>query len=200
MKTQNRKTPQLEDGYTRIANQLLDDLALKIHLSGNEWKVVLIVIRKTYGFNKKMDAISLTQFQKMIGLSRPSVVEAIKKLVGKNLLVINKEPYKNLYSLNKDSGLWLTSKDIGTSRGFGIKLVGKKEHTIEIIQKKINNKIFIVSKDNKKGSQNLTTFQKLPKDKSLHELRKYNLQEQDIIMRLLSEASLEDHKRRQYAR
>lgn len=131
MQTQNRKTPQLEDGYTRIANQLLEDLALKIHLSGNEWKVVLIVIRKTYGFSKKMDAISLTQFQKMTGLSRPSVVEAIEKLVGKNLLVVNKEPYINLYSLNKDSGLWLTSKDIGTSRGFGIKLVGKKEHTKE---------------------------------------------------------------------
>lgn len=121
------KTPQLENGYTRIANELLANLIGEIHLSGNEWKVLLTIIRKTYGYQKTSDKISLTQFEKLTNISRPSVVEAISKLVGKNLLVVKKEPFINEFSLNKDVKSWLTSRDKGTSRVFGFKLVGKKE-------------------------------------------------------------------------
>ena len=52
--------PQLEDGYTEIANEILEAL-MRLHLSPNQWQVILCIIRKTYGFKKKVDYIANSQ-------------------------------------------------------------------------------------------------------------------------------------------
>lgn len=44
--------PQIENGYTRIANELLEALLLA-NLSKRQLLVALAVIRQTYGFNRK---------------------------------------------------------------------------------------------------------------------------------------------------
>ena len=43
-------SPQLEDGFTRVANELLEALA-KLKLCAYETKVLIFIIRKTYGWN-----------------------------------------------------------------------------------------------------------------------------------------------------
>lgn len=48
--------PQLEDGYTSIANEILERLAL-IKISATDWRVLVTIIRRTYGFHKKVDWI-----------------------------------------------------------------------------------------------------------------------------------------------
>lgn len=115
--------PQLSNGHTDLANELVDQFA-KLHLSGNEWMILWVVIRRTYGWHKKEDKISLTQFQKASGLPRPTVQESLNKLVGKNLLVVNKDGYINSYSVNKVYSTW-NSREKPTSRDFGTKIVGK---------------------------------------------------------------------------
>lgn len=142
------KNPQLEDGYLKISNILIEQLA-KIHLSGNETQVLLTVLRKTYGYNKKIDFISLTQFQKATGLSRPSIVEALSKLVGKKVLVGKKELAINAYSLEKDYTLWHTGSEKSTSSFFGEKVVPKKEHTKDILTK---DNIYSFSEEKKSPS------------------------------------------------
>ena len=125
-------TPQLEDGYIRIAREIVKQL-IKLHLSGNEWQIVWGVWDKTWGWHKKEDAISLTQFEKMTALSRPSVKEAIDKLVGKKVLVVRKEPFINVYRFNKVYSDWIVPKkvlvgfSVTTSREKGTRVVGKKE-------------------------------------------------------------------------
>lgn len=129
-------TPQLENGYAQLSNELLEAFA-KIKLSPNESQILWTVIRKTYGYHKKEDKISLTQFQAMTDLSRPSVAKAIKSLVAKQLLVAIQQPPINSYSLNKDYSTWLTSSYIDTSSRFTTplvakqlpKLVAKQQHT-----------------------------------------------------------------------
>jgi len=118
-------TPQLENGYLRIANELAENFA-KIKLSPNEWRICWAFLRKTYGFNKKEDAISLTQFQKLTNLSRPSVVKAIKKLVAKQILVAKQQPFIHVYRLNKAYSQW-TSSYIDTSSYFATTLVAKQQ-------------------------------------------------------------------------
>lgn len=49
--------PQIVDGYTRIANELLDAL-IRSGLTKRELRVVLVVIRQTYGYNRSSDDIS----------------------------------------------------------------------------------------------------------------------------------------------
>ncbi|MBI5447822.1 MAG: replication protein [Gammaproteobacteria bacterium] len=62
-------TPQCEDGYTKIANELLEALA-RIRIPGETHQVLDTVLRKTYGYGKKEDAISLSQFVLATGLSK----------------------------------------------------------------------------------------------------------------------------------
>lgn len=97
---------QVENGsYTRIVNKIIDDLA-GANLLGSEFRIVLCVIRKTYGFNKKSDRISLSQFEKATGLSHPTVNKALKNLVKMALLV---KTASLQYSFNKYSKTWVVN-------------------------------------------------------------------------------------------
>lgn len=78
-------SPQKENGYTPMANEILDALA-KTDLTSSESRILRVVWRKTYGWNKKEDKISLSQFQALTGLSRQMVCHAIKSLVKRGLL------------------------------------------------------------------------------------------------------------------
>lgn len=127
--------PQLENGYISVATEIVDKLC-SYHMSGNEWMIIWVVLRKTWGWHKKEDAISLTQFQKLTGLSRPSVSEALTKLVGKKVLVVGKKVLgTQVYSFNKVFSRWVVGKkvlvgfSVQASRVFGQTLVPKKVHT-----------------------------------------------------------------------
>ena len=95
--------PQKENGYTPIASEILEHL-VKLPLSAAELRVLLWVFRKTYGWNKKEDLISLTQFEQATKMSRPTVVRALKNLVIRGILV--KTP-KLAYMVEKDWEKWV---------------------------------------------------------------------------------------------
>jgi phage replication O-like protein O len=63
-------SPQLENGYTRIANELLDAL-IRYRIPGEERQVLDVIIRKTYAYGKKEDRISLSQFHDMTRIKKP---------------------------------------------------------------------------------------------------------------------------------
>ena len=132
--------PQKENGHTSIANEILEAL-LKAKLNGTEWEVLMVVIRKTYGFQKKEDWISYTQFQEMTGKARPNIWKAIEKLVTKTILVTKKKPGKTFYRFNKDYTRWvvteskLVTKKKPTSYEKETQLVTKAQPTKETITK-----------------------------------------------------------------
>ncbi|WP_334472395.1 replication protein [Arsenophonus sp. PmNCSU2021_1] len=55
---------ELEEGYVKLANTLLDAL-LMANIKLHQQKVMLAIIRKTYGFNKKVDRITNSQIAKI---------------------------------------------------------------------------------------------------------------------------------------
>ncbi len=71
--------PELEDGYTQIANEILERLA-RMRLSPNQWRVLLCIIRKTYGFHKKVDYIANFQIGEATGLCKAVVSRCLKGL------------------------------------------------------------------------------------------------------------------------
>ena len=99
--------PQLEDGYTRIANEIMESLA-RNRLSGQERQVLDVLFRKTYGFNKREDQISMGQFSEMTGIARPKIALILKQLLSKKVIGVTKKDnsYINTYSFQKDSSLW----------------------------------------------------------------------------------------------
>jgi len=81
MKSDN---PQVEDGYTKIVNSIVEALC-QTDLSGTEMRMVLFLLRKTYGWNKKIDAISQSQFAEGVNINRRNVNREIKRLINRNI-------------------------------------------------------------------------------------------------------------------
>ena len=80
--------PQLENGFTSISNELLEQLALH-HLSPNQWQVLLFIIRKTYGYHKKVDYIANKQICDGTGLCKAVVSRCCAKLWDMNMIQRN---------------------------------------------------------------------------------------------------------------
>jgi phage replication O-like protein O len=77
---------QLEDGFTRLANELLD-AAMSSGLSETELCILMAVWRKTYGYSKKNDWISNEQFEAMIRKHHTHCSTAKNLLVEKRVLI-----------------------------------------------------------------------------------------------------------------
>lgn len=110
-------SPQTENGYTRIANELLEAL-IKKRVPGQELRIVLAVARKTYGFGKKLDMISYGQIAELTNIPRARVIEHVKNLVSKRVLghSPNNETRKpGTIWINKDFDKWKPSPKKGTS-------------------------------------------------------------------------------------
>ena len=69
----------------QISNVIVDDLLSS--LTGNELKCYLLIVRKTRGWHKESDAISISQFEQATGISNRVVVAACKSLVQKGLII-----------------------------------------------------------------------------------------------------------------
>nr|DAM72542.1 MAG TPA: replication protein O [Caudoviricetes sp.] len=68
----------------QLPNSVIDELLAD--LTGAELKCYLYVLRKTKGWNKEEDAISVSQFMKVTGLSNRKVIDACERLVELGLL------------------------------------------------------------------------------------------------------------------
>ncbi len=96
--------PQLQDGYTRIANELLEAI-LTFPFSKREIKVILYVIRYSYGYHKKY---TIDSAEKIVNIANNTEIDeadisrTIKKLESQNVLVrVNKH-----LALNKHYSEW----------------------------------------------------------------------------------------------
>jgi len=141
-----KANPQLEDGFTRIADELLEAL-IAARLSGGEFRIVLTTIRKTYGFNKKTDRITLSQFEAMTGIPRKRCHRLLDKLVSKDVLLKGGEGRKVTYGVQKDYTRWQLPPRKGTATGVpqeedkvspgkGTKVSPRRGNTIDSIKTK----------------------------------------------------------------
>jgi phage replication O-like protein O len=97
--------PQLEDGYLRIANELYDAI-LRHPFSKREQKIIYAIIRKTYGFGKKEDDLTVTQLAELTGLGRSHASEGLDALVSKNTVLKRDGRHGYLLKLNKNYREW----------------------------------------------------------------------------------------------
>lgn len=99
-------SPQVENGYVKIANELIDAL-VRYRLPGEQMQCFLFIIRKTYGYCKKEDKISLSQFCEATGINKPCVKRALNNLLSKKIIIIKKDnSFMHVYEINKDFETW----------------------------------------------------------------------------------------------
>jgi len=145
--------PQCEDGYTKIANELLEAMS-KIRIPGEACQLLLFILRKTYGFNKKHDGIATSQIMEGTKLGRRAVERARSILRRMNMVSTVKSVGTNYltYCINKFYKTWVsTPKKDGTVKNrYGVpSKTGTKyppkggiQKTKENIQKKEVNPLF----------------------------------------------------------
>ena len=97
---------QKEYGYTALANNYIEALA-KIRIPGEANQCLLVIFRKTWGWNKKKDEISLSQFVEKTGICKPHVCRALSILIEMNIITVTKKGNGiTEYSIQKDFEKW----------------------------------------------------------------------------------------------
>jgi hypothetical protein len=101
-------------GFRQISTELYKALIIA-DLTRACYKVILVVIDFTLGYNQRTEAeISLSTFSGHTGLSRPAVIQALRQLQANNMICLLKKGVNthnsSLYALNIDFETWVTSK------------------------------------------------------------------------------------------
>lgn len=87
--------------FSQVPNAFIDEVMVK--LPDSSVKMYLLIVRKTKGWSKEVDAISISQFMKFTGKSRPTVVEYIKYLVEAGIVLEHEATrYGKTYSINDE--------------------------------------------------------------------------------------------------
>lgn len=100
----------------QVANAVVDDLLCL--MSGNAWKCYGVIVRKTTGWQKEMDYISVSQFKTLTGIKKDeTVTDALKELEELNLIASVKQRGKvtgyrlNMPELPPENGGTTTPKN-----------------------------------------------------------------------------------------
>lgn len=94
-------SPQLENGFTRIANEIAEAL-MRTNISAYQGRVLWAIWRETYGFQKKEAWISNSRLVGMTGLRKQHVSRTIKELLDRH--IVTRSGYK--VGFNKDYTQW----------------------------------------------------------------------------------------------
>jgi len=96
-----------EEKFTKFDNKVLDAL-IEYRIPGQEMKCLLFIIRKTWGYHKITDNISLSQFQKATGMDKSSISKALDRLKLKKVIIVGKNTNKKGkdYRINKKFQTW----------------------------------------------------------------------------------------------
>ena len=127
------KTPQLEGGFFRIANELAEAMA-QARLSGREHRVMWAVLRNTYGWNRKYAECSISWLAKATGLDRAASSRTRASLLKKGFL---KRDTKH-------------SKQIGINKQYIKKVLSKQQHQ----ESAVKTTAEVLSKQQQKCCQN----------------------------------------------
>jgi len=142
---------ELKPNFTQIPNVILDKY-MNI-LSGAELKVLLYICRRTYGFQKKSDAISITQIMGGITNSKGQVLDTGTGLSNRKVIdCINKLEELKIISTVKSNNK-TTRFTINSQSGEVSSLVKKVHSTSEVSSPELVKKVH-TQKKGKESSQN----------------------------------------------
>nr|DAM17030.1 MAG TPA: replication protein O [Caudoviricetes sp.] len=105
-----RQVADLDDGYARLSNMLLEAYS-GADLTKRHFKVLLAILRKTYGWNKPMDRISDSQLSEITKLPVKRCNEAKLELVRMNVI----KQQGGMFGPNKNISEWCIPQSDGKS-------------------------------------------------------------------------------------
>lgn len=100
--------------YTKLPNEFVDDVMPTI--SAISTVVYVAIARRTIGWQKDSDSISLSQLVRATGLTRPSVVKAINELTQRNLISVKRQQSNQVSESNVYTILTSSKNDLPPSQ------------------------------------------------------------------------------------
>lgn len=82
-------SPQTVNGFVSIANEIFEALARK-KIPASARQVLDVIFRKTYGWNKLTDTISISQFSKATGICKRNIIRSIHQLEEMNMIIVER--------------------------------------------------------------------------------------------------------------
>ena len=79
-------SPQTGDGYTPIANELLEQV-YKLKLNGTQFRIIMVVWRFTYGFSRKEHELSEAYISRAIDVHKKQVSRELNSLIDFNIVL-----------------------------------------------------------------------------------------------------------------
>jgi len=140
-------SPQKEDGYTAIANEIMEAFG-RYRIPGEQRQVLDVILRKTYGFNKKWDAIAGSQLVKATGINKQNMHRALNALVEKNIVIKKDDGNIVKYCFNKNYKTWKpSSKKMTLPRASSKKMTSVIKKDDRSSSKKTDTKVDITKVD-----------------------------------------------------
>lgn len=118
---------QLENGFTRIAHEIVEAMA-KLKISNYESRFLWCLFRKTYGYGKKEDKISLSQFEKMTNIASQHIARAKKSLLAKNIIYID----NNKIGIENEIPKWVVPIQVVPIQATSSTSLGSKSVPIQV--------------------------------------------------------------------
>jgi phage replication O-like protein O len=84
------------DNFTKVPNEFLKAIASS-RVFCARIRIVASIIRKTQGWNKKEDWISLSQFEAMTGIGKSNVCRTINQLIKAKILACMARKQRSIY-------------------------------------------------------------------------------------------------------
>lgn len=103
-------SPQKENGYTAIANELMEAF-MRLNLSRHGWRILFCIIRYSYGWNKKSAQLTCSQIARLTGIDVRLIPRTLRNLTGKNIVIRD----RNTFRLQKDYHKWVSSVEMNPS-------------------------------------------------------------------------------------
>lgn len=110
--------PQIENGYTRISNELLEAI-LRAKFQYQELKILFAIMRMTYGWQKKEAQISYGALSRALCYARQNILISCKSLERDRVIKIARGEGRfntNVVSINKNYSEWLGRGAVDNSK------------------------------------------------------------------------------------
>ena len=106
--------PQIENGYTRIANELIEALAIT-DLNGTQRRIIDVVLRQTYGYQRKEHDLSITFIANATNIHKKQIQRELATLIERKIITVVSEATFNksrILTFNKSYKEWLNSSEV----------------------------------------------------------------------------------------
>lgn len=92
----------MKGNYLKIRNDIFEAL-MRTRIPGESRQILDCIIRKTYGFNKSEETITLAQFHEATGIKKSHIYRGIDKLREMNIVP---QKGKDVYRINTTTASW----------------------------------------------------------------------------------------------